>query len=295
MRRADRKQVADGPRGAVSNPAGRFESTELVAGRRRLGQPRRAAADIPPPQLIAEFPKHAISTQPLARRPVRAVAEPVPGLRARLHLLLRAAGARVPQPEPRSRLRDAHLPQAGAGARCWRGRSPSPRLRLQGAAHRRQHRPVPARRTHAALDARRARTAARAPAPAVDHHQGRADPARPRPAAGAGARAASSPCSSASPASTTRSSARSSRVPPRRRRGCGSCANCAAAGVPVGVMMAPVIPALTDHEIERLLRGRGGRRREARRLPDAAPAVRSRAAVRGLAARAPSRRAPTAC
>jgi DNA repair photolyase len=26
-----------------------------------------------------------------------------------------------------------------------------------------------------------------------------------------------------------------------------------AAGVPVGVMMAPVIPALTDHEIERLL------------------------------------------
>ena len=68
-----------------------------------------------------------------------------------------------------------------------------------------------------------------------------------------------------------------------------------AAGVPVGVMMAPVIPALTDHEIESLLEAvvAAGAKRAAflmLRLPfEVAPTV------RGVAARAPSAIAPTAC
>ena len=58
MRRADRRHVAKG-RGAVTNPAGRFERTALEPaddGWGSLEEPLRH----PETQLIAEFPKHAI-------------------------------------------------------------------------------------------------------------------------------------------------------------------------------------------------------------------------------------------
>ena len=60
MRRADRHQVEKG-RGAVTNPAGRFESTTLTPEDDGWG-----SLDQPPPNpattLIAEFPQHAITT-----------------------------------------------------------------------------------------------------------------------------------------------------------------------------------------------------------------------------------------
>ena len=112
MRRADRTHVEKG-RGAVTNPAGRFESTTLEPADdgwnspRRARRPRRDDAD----RGVPEARDHA---QQIAGRRVRTIAEPVPGLRARLHLLFRAAGSRLPEPESRARFRDAHLPQAGA-------------------------------------------------------------------------------------------------------------------------------------------------------------------------------------
>ena len=51
----------------------------------------------------------------------------------------------------------------------------------------------------------------------------------------------------------TRSSARSSRAPPRRRRGCASSSSCRGRAFPSGVLVAPVIPAITDHEMEDIL------------------------------------------
>ena len=53
----------------------------------------------------------------------------------------------------------------------------------------------------------------------------------------------------------------------------------AEAGIPVGVMVAPIIPALNDHEMERILDARRRRRRERGRLRDAAPAARDEGAV----------------
>jgi len=60
MRRADRHQVEKG-RGAVTNPAGRFESTTLTPEDDGWGS---LDAPLPNPAttLIAEFPKHAITT-----------------------------------------------------------------------------------------------------------------------------------------------------------------------------------------------------------------------------------------
>ena len=94
--------------------------------------------------------------------------------------VLRAARPRVPEPEPRSRLRDAHLPQAGTGSGACAG-TVRARLPLPGPARGRQHRSLPARRAFVALDAGAARAAARAASSAHHHHQGRADPARHRP------------------------------------------------------------------------------------------------------------------
>ncbi len=60
MRRADRQQVEKG-RGAVTNPAGRFESTTLTPSDDGWG----SLDELPPnpaTTLIAEFPRHAITT-----------------------------------------------------------------------------------------------------------------------------------------------------------------------------------------------------------------------------------------
>ncbi len=60
MRRADRHQVEKG-RGAISNPAGRFESTRLEPADDGWGSLDEPLSN-PATTLIAEFPKHAITT-----------------------------------------------------------------------------------------------------------------------------------------------------------------------------------------------------------------------------------------
>ena len=70
----------------------------------------------------------------------------------------------------------------------------------------------------------------------------------------------------------------------------------AAAGVPVGVMLAPVIPALNDHEIERAARGRRRRPgRDARRFMMLRLPFEVGAPVRGTGCASTTRSAPTAC
>ena len=53
----------------------------------------------------------------------------------------------------------------------------------------------------------------------------------------------------------------------------------AAAGVPVSVLTAPLIPFINDHELERLLDAAVGGRRDRRQLRPAAPAARTEGAV----------------
>lgn len=69
-------------------------------------------------------------------------------------------------------------------------------------------------------------------------------------------------------------------TPPRRLEAVRALAD---AGIPVGVMVAPILPALTDHEIETILAAAGGRRGRKCGLYPAAPAARGRPAVRGMA------------
>ena len=69
----------------------------------------------------------------------------------------------------------------------------------------------------------------------------------------------------------------------------------ASAGIPVGVMTAPMIPGLNDHEMEAILEAAVGCRRHARRLHRSAPAARDQGTVRGMAAHRTGPTAPSAC
>ena len=62
-----------------------------------------------------------------------------------------------------------------------------------------------------------------------------------------------------------------------------------AAGIPTGVMTAPMIPGLNDHEMEAILEAAQRRRRHACRLHRPAPAARDQGPVPGMAAPAPAR------
>ena len=126
------RQVEKG-RGAVTNPAGPLRGharsrPRTTAGAASTNRRRRAET-----VLVADVPKHAITTQPVAGRSVRPVGKPVPGVRARLHLLLRAALAFLLEPGSRARFRDAHLPQARARAAARPGTLVAG-LRLQAAS-----------------------------------------------------------------------------------------------------------------------------------------------------------------
>ena len=111
-------------RGATFNPGNRFRreraKPSTTAGRRRR---RREDDDAPPPlKTTVTHPAgaHDHRAQRFARHSVHAVDQSVPGLRARLHLLLRAADARLPRSVAGPRLRDQALRQAqrrGAAAR----------------------------------------------------------------------------------------------------------------------------------------------------------------------------------
>ena len=152
-----------------------------TAGRSR---DRRRTTTTPPPPLktVVRIQPARTHHQPqrFARHPVHAVDQSVPGLRARLHLLLRAADARVSRSFARPRFRDQALRQAqcrGAAAR----RAREARLPLRSDRARHQHRSVPADRARMEDHALAHRGAGRMRPSADDHDQGRADRARPRP------------------------------------------------------------------------------------------------------------------
>ncbi len=183
------RSAAEGPRRDVQSGQP-LPARDARGGRRRLGGARAGrratadGADAPPPlKTVVRDPAgaHDHRAQRFARHPVHAVDQSVPGLRARLHLLLRAAVARLSRPVAGPRLRDEALRQAQRRrAAARRARQAGLRLRADRARH--QHRPVPADRARVEDHALGDRGARRLRSSAHDHHQGRADRARPRPA-----------------------------------------------------------------------------------------------------------------
>ncbi len=117
--------------------------------------------------------------QHLAGRGLRPLDQPLPGLRARLHLLLRPADARLSRSLAGARLRD---PPRGAarGAEGAGGRTGAARLSTRADRPRHQHRPLPADREALRDHARHPRSAARPRAPGDGGDQGGADRARRR-------------------------------------------------------------------------------------------------------------------
>ncbi len=164
-------------RGATHNPANRFrrdlrERVDDVAPDGDEPPPSRDDGDDP-----ARTNDHR--AQRLARHSVRPLDQSLPGLRARLRVLLRAALARVPRSVARPRLRVATLREARRPGAPPRG-ARAPRIRVPPDGARHQHRPLSADRAHLADYPRRARGARRVRAPVHHRHQGRTRRARPR-------------------------------------------------------------------------------------------------------------------
>ena len=165
-----------------------LQRQHAAGDRRRLGTGRAvAAADA----AAGRFGEVGDRAQRFARYRLRPVAQPLPWLRAWLHLLLCAADARVPGTVAGPRFRDADLPQAGGAATAAR-RAVPPGLCLRDDRARHGDRRLPAVRAQAAADARTARGAAGNPPPGFGRHQvvahrprhrlvGRAGAAQPRP------------------------------------------------------------------------------------------------------------------
>ena len=182
--------------------------------RRRRGRARPDRADRVLPRPLAQ--RHLDQRQP--GRPVLGQPQPVPRLRARLHLLLRAADARIPRPVRGPRLRDEDL-REGRRARAAAGGAVGAVVAAEGAGDERRHRLLPADRAHAATHAAVPRGAGRVPQSGRHHHQERAGRARRRPARRPRLRSLrQSRCRSRR--STRRCAARSSRAP--RRPSCAS-------------------------------------------------------------------------
>ena len=224
MRREDRHQVARG-RGARLEPrrpvrGARDSRRRTTAGAASTSPPRR-----PETLLLADRPRRAITPQRLARRAVRAVRQSLPGLRARLHLLLRAPVPCLLEPRRRAstsrrgsstsraspQLLDAELAAPGYVCKPINlGANTDPYQPAE-----REH-----RTTRALLEVLLAHRH-----PVTDRHQGRAGAARPRPARRAGGAAAVLGRREPHHARRWPEAQCSSRVPPRRARGCASSAN----------------------------------------------------------------------
>ena len=208
---------------------------------------------------------HDHRAQRLARHSVHAVDQPVPGLRARLHLLLRAADARLSRSLAGPRLRDQALRQAQCrGAAARRAREAGLRLRPDRARH--QHRSVPADRAR------------------VEDHARRSSKCSPRASIRSSivtksalverdldllAPMAAKNLARVYVSITTLDRELARTLEPRAaapQRRLAAIKALADAGVPVGVMAAPVIPQLTDQRPRGDPRGGGGARRDARRL-----------------------------
>ena len=150
-------------RGALSNATGRFEQITREDIDDGWGDDRdddrtqgdeigrtcgRENDDFPPPKLrttlTARLEPHHHRLERFPGPPLRPLHQPLPRLRARLHLLLRAAEPRVPRVLARPRLRIAARVQAGRGGVAARGACQA-RLRLRPARARIQYRRLPGR------------------------------------------------------------------------------------------------------------------------------------------------------
>ena len=249
MRRADRQQVAKG-RGAVTNPAGRFEPTSLLPaddGWGSLDEPVPNPATV----LIAEFPRHAITTNrspdvPFEQslnpfqgcehgciycfaRPAHAYLNLSPGLDFETRIFHKPALATLLEREisaPRYACRVLHIGGNTDPYQPAERRLRSTRAVLELLLERRHPLSLITKGALILRDLDLLRALAEKQLVSVFISITSLDDALKRALE---PRAAS----------------------PRARLHVVH--ELAAAGVPVGVMMAPVIPALTDHEIERVL------------------------------------------
>ena len=115
--------------------------------------------------------------QRLPRRRLRSLDQSVQGVRARLHLLLRAADAFVPGAVPRPRFRDQDLLEARRRTAASRGAREA-RVPGRRSRRRREYRRLPAGGARAENYALGSRGAPRAPSSREHHHQ--VEPRRPR-------------------------------------------------------------------------------------------------------------------
>ena len=147
---------------------------------RELGRTRRRAADRAVPGRLEDDPL----SQRLARHRLRVQPEPLPRLRARLHLLLRPSHPRVPRLLRRTGLREPDTGQGACAGAAAKG-APEPALETPGHRALRRHRPVPANRTKAQDHPALPGGPGRVPQPGSDHHEEPPGHPRPRPARGA--------------------------------------------------------------------------------------------------------------
>ena len=249
MRRADRLFVDKG-RGAVTNPAGRFDSTSLAPADDGWG-----SLDVPPgspaTQLIAEFPRHAITTNrspdvPFDQslnpyqgcehgciycfaRPAHAYLNLSPGLDFETRIFHKPKLAALLQQElahPRYQCRVLHIGGNTDPYQPAERELRSTRAVLELLLERRHPLSIITKGALILRDIDLLRELAALQLVSVHVSITSLDDALKR---------------------TLEPRAASPQARLRVVR------ELAAAGVPVGVMMAPVIPALNDHEIERLL------------------------------------------
>ena len=135
------------PRRGVE-PHGRFEPVAEASASTTAGQSTRSRAPFKT-EVTVEQPRTHHHPQRLARHRLRPVDQSLSRLRARLHLLLRAADARLSRPLARARFRDQAVRQAerrrAAASASW----PTPGYAPKPIALGAEHRPLPADRARA--------------------------------------------------------------------------------------------------------------------------------------------------
>ena len=247
-------------RGATFNPANRFrrDTREAVddgwtpqpaEGNGRGTTSRRRSR----PTVTIQRVAHDHRPQRLARHPVHAIDQPVPGLRARLRLLLRAADARVSRSVAGTRLRDQAFRQAECRRAAARGACET-RLRLRRRSrigtNTDPYQPIERewKITRQILE-----VLSRVRASGIRSSPSRRWSSATSICSRRWRRRISRASTSRSPRSTASSRARSSRAPRRRIAGWQRSRRSRDAGIPVGVMTAPIIPQLTDRDLEAIL------------------------------------------
>ncbi len=208
-------------RGATLQIEGRFESV----AREHVDDGWGTADEELPPfktTVTIDSAKSVIQRHDFARHPVRLFAECVSRLRARLHLLLRAAFARLPESFAGAGFRDQAVCQAGCGEAAARGTGQA-FLPVFADRARFQHRSLPADRARMEDHAADTGGAGGAQASGFHRHQVRAGRARPRCARRNWRATIWCRCSSRSPRWMESWRAGWSRAPRRRAAGCKRC------------------------------------------------------------------------